>query len=88
MRCSLRLLLLPARHPPPQPHALPSPPPATPLCRGIDLKSGGRYLGHKNRTQPKSDNVYVQLLSKVRGVGVRQVAARLGRMVQWLVGCE
>ena len=30
------------------------------------LFTGGRYVGHKNRTSPKSDNVYIRLLTKVR----------------------
>jgi hypothetical protein len=34
--------------------------------QGIDLKSGGRYIGHKNRTAPASQNVYIKLLEKVR----------------------
>lgn len=33
---------------------------------GIDIRTGGRRVGHKNRTEPKSDNVYVGLLHKVR----------------------
>jgi len=32
---------------------------------GIDIKTGGRYIGHKNRTEPKSDNVYLGLLHKL-----------------------
>ncbi len=32
---------------------------------GVDLKSGGRAIGHKHRTTPKSENVYVRLLHKV-----------------------
>ena len=41
-----------------------TPPPV--LCaQGIDIKSGGRYIGHKNRTAPKSENVYINLLHKV-----------------------
>ena len=33
---------------------------------GIDLKHGGRLIGKKHRTEAKSENVYVRLLSKVR----------------------
>ena len=36
------------------------------LCRGIDLKHGGRLIGKKHRTEAKSENVYVRLLTKVR----------------------
>ncbi|GBG27430.1 60S ribosomal protein L18 [Hondaea fermentalgiana] len=32
---------------------------------GIDLIAGGRNVGHKNRTAPKSDNVYLALLVKL-----------------------
>jgi large subunit ribosomal protein L18e len=32
---------------------------------GVDLKSGGRSVGHKHRTTPKSENVYVRLLHKL-----------------------
>ena len=32
---------------------------------GIDLKAGGRYVGHKNRTSAKSENVYIKLLVKL-----------------------
>jgi len=32
---------------------------------GKDLVAGGRYVGHKNRTSPKSDNVYIRLLTKL-----------------------
>jgi large subunit ribosomal protein L18e len=32
---------------------------------GVDLPHGGRYIGHKNRTEPKSQNVYVKLLAKL-----------------------
>ena len=37
-----------------------------PHWQGIDLIAGGRYVGHKNRTAPRSDNVYLKLLVKVR----------------------
>ena len=33
---------------------------------GIDIRAGGRYVGHKNRTEPLSENVYVRLITKVR----------------------
>jgi len=37
-----------------------------PMTQGIDLPGGGgKYLHHKNRTAPKSQNVYIQLLAKV-----------------------
>jgi len=32
---------------------------------GIDLVAGGRRVGHKARTAPKSDNVYLKLLVKL-----------------------
>ena len=32
---------------------------------GIDLVAGGRRVGHKARTSPKSDNVYLKLLVKL-----------------------
>eukprot|EP00948_MAST-09A_sp_MAST-9A-sp1_P004309 g4309.t1 len=32
---------------------------------GIDLIAGGRYVGHKNRTKPKSEDVYINLLVKL-----------------------
>mmetsp|Transcript_34455 Transcript_34455/g.84398 ORF Transcript_34455/g.84398 Transcript_34455/m.84398 type:complete len:198 (+) Transcript_34455:73-666(+) len=32
---------------------------------GKDLVAGGRRVGHKNRTEPKSDNIYVRLLVKL-----------------------
>jgi hypothetical protein len=43
--------------------------------QGIDLKSGGRYIGHKNRTAPASQNVYIKLLEKVRPRRRRRRAA-------------
>ena len=36
---------------------------------GIDLKHGGRAIGKKHRTEPKSENVYIRLLFKVRFFG-------------------
>ena len=33
---------------------------------GIDIRAGGRYIGHKNRTEAKSENVYLRLIVKVR----------------------
>ena len=41
---------------------------------GIDLRAGGRYIGHKNRTNAKSENVYIRLLVKVRFSVVKGVA--------------
>lgn len=32
---------------------------------GIDLKHGGRSIGKKHRTEPKSKDVYLRLLYKV-----------------------
>jgi hypothetical protein len=32
---------------------------------GIDLKSGGRKVGHNVRKAPKSKNVYLKLLEKL-----------------------
>jgi hypothetical protein len=56
------LTTAPLLHPPRRP--LPLPPP--PRQQGVDLKHGGRQIGKKHRTEPKSDNVYVKLLHKVR----------------------
>lgn len=36
--------------------------------QGIDLRAGGRNTKHKHRTEAKTENVYVRLLVKVRGV--------------------
>jgi hypothetical protein len=50
------------------------PPPAAPAAppQGIDLKAGGRNC-KKHRDAPKSDNVYLKLLVKVRrGRGLRR----------------
>lgn len=32
---------------------------------GIDLKAGGRRVGHNARKEPKSKNVYLKLLEKL-----------------------
>lgn len=32
---------------------------------GIDIKAGGRRVGHNVRTAPKSDNPYLKLLVKL-----------------------
>jgi hypothetical protein len=37
-----------------------------PTKMGIDLKHGGRAIGKKHRTEPKSKDVYLRLLYKVR----------------------
>ena len=34
-------------------------------AQGKDLVAGGRRVGHKNRTEPKSENIYVRLLVKL-----------------------
>ena len=34
--------------------------------QGKDLIAGGRSVGHKHRSEAKSDNVYINLLVKVR----------------------
>ena len=34
---------------------------------GIDLKAGGRRVGHNVRKAPKSNNVYLKLLEKLYG---------------------
>lgn len=69
------------------------PPPAGTICRrcllrvvprpsllqGIDLKAGGRSK-KVHRTAPKSDNVYLKLLVKVRGRALVPAAAKGGEM--------
>ena len=44
---------------------------------GIDLKHGGRAIGKKHRTEPKSENVYIRLLFKVRAAPGPAAAARV-----------
>lgn len=36
------------------------------VVQGKDIKSGGRNTRHKHRTAPKSENIYIKLLVKVR----------------------
>ena len=43
---------------------------------GIDLEAGGRRVGHKNRTSPKSKNPYLLLLVKVRSCAPTATAPR------------
>ena len=52
-----------------RPLTLPRPPllhAAFLFTMGIDIRAGGRYIGHKNRTEAKSENVYLRLIVKVR----------------------
>ena len=56
-----------------------NPPP--PPSQGIDIKSGGRYIGHKNRTAPKSENVYINLLHKLYSFLARRTDASFNGIV-------
>mmetsp|Transcript_13905 Transcript_13905/g.15847 ORF Transcript_13905/g.15847 Transcript_13905/m.15847 type:complete len:185 (+) Transcript_13905:139-693(+) len=48
---------------------------------GIDLVAGGRYVGHKNRTAPQSDNVYLKLLVKLYRFLARRTDAKFNQIV-------
>lgn len=53
-------------------------------CRGlqgIDLIAGGRRTGHKNRTAPKSQNVYIKLLVKLYSFLARRTDAKFNKVV-------
>jgi len=48
---------------------------------GIDLKAGGRLVGHKKRTKPTSENVYLALLVKVYRFLSRRVESQFNKVV-------
>ena len=48
---------------------------------GIDLEAGGRRIGHKNRTSPKSDNPYLKLLVKLYRFLSRRTDAKFNAVV-------
>ena len=62
-----------------RPSPLRPPPPRAP--QGIDIKSGGRAVGHKHREAPKSENVYVKLLSKLYSFLARRTDAGFNAVV-------
>lgn len=49
--------------------------------QGIDLIAGGRYVGHKRREAPKSDNVYLKLLVKLYRFLARRTDAKFNEVV-------
>jgi hypothetical protein len=55
---------------------------------GIDIRAGGRYIGHKNRTEAKSENVYLRLIVKVRRSASRRVERLWGSGVIQVDGCS
>lgn len=48
---------------------------------GIDLVAGGRRVGHKVRTSPKSDNVYLGLLVKLFRFLARRTDSAFAKVV-------
>jgi large subunit ribosomal protein L18e len=48
---------------------------------GIDLVSGGRRTGHKARTTPKSENVYLKLLVKLYTFLARRTGSKFCKVV-------
>mmetsp|Transcript_103572 Transcript_103572/g.198812 ORF Transcript_103572/g.198812 Transcript_103572/m.198812 type:complete len:190 (+) Transcript_103572:21-590(+) len=48
---------------------------------GIDIDSGGRYVGHKNRKTPVSENVYLRLLVKLYSFLARRTGASFNKVV-------
>lgn len=48
---------------------------------GIDLKAGGRRVGHKARTTPKSENVYLKLLVKLYSFLSRRTDSKFCKVV-------
>ena len=48
---------------------------------GIDLIAGGRNVGHKKRTAPKSDDVYLKLLVKLYRFLARRTDAKFNEVV-------
>jgi large subunit ribosomal protein L18e len=51
------------------------------FSQGIDLVAGGRYVGHKNRVAPKSDNVYLALLTKLYKFMARRTESKFNEIV-------
>uniref|UniRef100_A0A7S3NFY8 Large ribosomal subunit protein uL15/eL18 domain-containing protein n=1 Tax=Aureoumbra lagunensis TaxID=44058 RepID=A0A7S3NFY8_9STRA len=48
---------------------------------GIDLKAGGRRVGHKARSEPLSDNVYLKLLVKLYRFLARRTDSKFVKVV-------
>ena len=48
---------------------------------GKDLVAGGRYVGHKNRTNPESDNVYIKLLVQLYRFLARRTGSKFNAIV-------
>eukprot|EP00499_Haloplacidia_sp_CaronLabIsolate_P010545 CAMPEP_0196778418 /NCGR_PEP_ID=MMETSP1104-20130614/5786_1 /TAXON_ID=33652 /ORGANISM="Cafeteria sp., Strain Caron Lab Isolate" /LENGTH=187 /DNA_ID=CAMNT_0042148587 /DNA_START=42 /DNA_END=605 /DNA_ORIENTATION=+ len=48
---------------------------------GIDLTSGGRYVGHKTRTSAKTDNPYLQLLVRLYRFLARRTDSAFNQVV-------
>ena len=48
---------------------------------GIDLRAGGRYVGHKNRKELKGDNVYLKLLVKLYKFLARRTNSNFNKVV-------
>lgn len=48
---------------------------------GIDIVAGGRYVGHKNRTAPESDSVYLKLLVKLYRFLSRRTDSKFNQIV-------
>jgi len=48
---------------------------------GIDLVAGGRRIGHKARTAPKSGNVYLKLIVKLYEFLVRRTDSKFAKTV-------
>lgn len=48
---------------------------------GIDLKAGGRRVGHPTRTAPKSDNVYLKLLVKLYAFLARRTDSKFCKVI-------
>lgn len=51
------------------------------LVQGIDLVAGGKVVGKKNRTNPKSDNVYLNLLVRLYRFLARRTDAKFNDIV-------
>jgi len=48
---------------------------------GKDIVAGGRYVGHKNRTNPASKNVYLNMLVKLYRFLARRTDAKFPAVV-------